>query len=312
VRVFLAGATGVIGRRLLPRLIEEGHEVTAMTRSPERAAALRDAGASAVVCDALDAEAVRAAVVGARPEVVVNHLTDLPQEFNPRKLKRAYAANDRIRAVGAPNLAEAAREAGARRMVAQSIAFVYAPEGGPVKDEGAPLQRDAPPPFDNAADAVVALEQATTGTGGIEGIALRFGFWYGPGTTYAPGKYTAEQVRKRRLPVIGSGEGMFSFSHVDDVAAATIAAFDRGSPGVYNVVDDEPAPMREWLPVYAEALGAKPPRRAPQWLVRLAAGKFVASMATEMRGASNAKARRELAWEPRYPSWRQGFREALG
>ena len=312
MRIFLAGATGVIGRRLLPRLVEQGHEVTAMTRSAERAAALNAAGAEAVVCDALDAEAVRSAVAGARPEVVVNHLTDLPQELNPRKLKRAYAANDRIRSVGAPNLVAAARDAGARRIVSQSIAFVYAPQGGPVKDEDAPLQLDAPPPFDGSVGAARELEHATTDTAGIEGVALRFGFWYGPGTTYAPGGYTAEQVKARRFPIIGSGEGTFSFVHVDDVAEATIAAFERGSPGVYNVVDDEPAPMREWLPAYAEALGAPPPRRAPQWLVRLFAGKFIASMATELRGASNAKARRELGWAPRYESWRRGFREALG
>lgn len=312
MRVFLAGATGVIGRRLLPRMIAEGHEVTAMTRSAERAAELEESGASAVVCDALDAGAVRTAVAGARPEVVVNHLTDLPQELNPRKLKSAYAANDRIRAVGAPNLVAAAREAGSRRIVAQSICFIYAPQGGPVKDEDAPLQYDAPAPFDRSVAAAEQLEKVTTETDGIEGIALRFGFWYGPGTTYAPGGFTAEEVRKRRLPIIGSGEGTFSFVHVDDVASATIAAFENGQPGVYNVVDDEPAPMREWLPAYAEALGAGPPRRAPRWLVRPFAGKFIAGMATELRGASNAKARRELGWAPRYESWRQGFREALG
>ncbi len=310
MRVFLAGATGVIGRRLLPILVERGDEVTAITRSPARAAELERGGAASVVCDALDAAALEAAVGEARPEVIVNHLTDLPQELNPRKLKSGYAANDRVRSVAGPNLVAAAAAAGARRVVAQSIAFMYAPQGGPVKDEDAPLQENAPPPFDGGVAAAEAMERATLEQPGIEGVVLRFGFWYGPGTTYARDGYTAEQVRARRFPVIGGGEGTFSFVHVDDVAAATIAAFDAPS-GLYNVVDDEPAPMREWLPVYAEAIGARPPRRAPRWLARLVAGRFVASMATELRGASNAKARRQLGWEPLHPSWRQGFKEAL-
>jgi 2-alkyl-3-oxoalkanoate reductase len=312
LRVFFAGATGVVGRRLLPRLVADGHEVTAMTRTPAKADGIRAAGAEPAVTDALDAEAVRDAVVASRPEVVVNHLTDLPQEIDPRKLERMYAANDRIRTVAAPNLAAAARAAGARRIVAQSIAFAYAPLGAPIKDESAPLYEGAPVPFDRSVEAVIALERATTASEGIEGVALRFGWWYGPGTSYAADGFTAEQVRKRRFPIIGGGAGVFSFVHIDDVVEATVTALDRGAPGVYNVVDDEPAPMREWLPPYAEALGAPRPRRVPRWLARLVAGRFVAFMATELRGASNAKARRELGWSPRFPSWRQGFREALG
>jgi 2-alkyl-3-oxoalkanoate reductase len=312
MRVFLAGATGVIGRRLVPMLVEAGHEVVAMTRSSAKTDALRAAGAEPAVCDALDAEAVRAAVAEARPEVVVNHLTDLPQELNPRKLKGAYAANDRVRAVGGPNLAAAARAAGVSRMISQSVAFFYAPQGGPVKDEDAPIYRDAPPPFDEGAAAALAMEQATTGTEGVEGIVLRFGFWYGPGTTYAADGYTAAQVRRRRFPIVGAGTGMFSFAHVDDVASATIAALDHGEPGTYNVTDDEPAPVSEWLPAYAKVLGASPPRRVPVWLASLLAGRFTPYMMNQLRGASNAKARAELGWTPRYVSWRQGFREALG
>jgi nucleoside-diphosphate-sugar epimerase len=312
VKVLIAGATGVIGSRLVPMLVESGHEVAGMTRSPGKVNALREAGAEPVVCDALDPAAVRRAVAEARPEVVVNHLTDLPQELSRRKMRQGQETNNRIRAVAGPNLAVAAREAGARRIVAQSIAFLYAPQGGPITDENAPLYRDAPKPFDQSADALLALERATTGTDGVEGVVLRFGFWYGPATTYAADGFTAELVRRRRFPIVGAGTGMFSFTHVDDVAAATITALDRGAPGIYNATDDEPAPVSEWLPAYAEALGAPPPRRVPAWLASLLAGRYVGFMMNELRGASNAKARGELGWSPQHPSWRQGFRDALG
>lgn len=312
MRVFLAGASGVIGGRLIAPLIEAGHEVVAMTRSEAKAGDLREVGAEPVVCDALDADALRAAVARARPEAVINQLTDLPRELTRRTMKRGQQTNNRVRAVGAPNLAAAARAAGARRIVAQSIAFLYAPHGGPIKDESDPLYHDAPAPFDESADALVALERATTATEGLEGVVLRFGWWYGPGTSYASDGYTARMVRKRRFPIVGNGEGTFSFAHVDDVASATIAALGDAAPGIYNAVDDEPAPVRDWLPAYAEALGAPPPRRAPAWIAALLAGRSAAFMMQELRGASNAKARRELGWSPRYPSWRQGFREALG
>jgi 2-alkyl-3-oxoalkanoate reductase len=312
LRVFLAGASGVIGKRLIAPLVESGHDVVAMTRSEGKAGALREAGAEPVVCDALDADALRDAVARAEPEAVVNQLTDLPRDLGRRAMKRGQETNNRIRAVGGPNLAAAARAAGARRIVAQSIAFLYAPRGGPIKDESDPLYHDAPPPLDDSADALVALERATTETEGLEGVVLRFGFWYGPGTTYASDGHVAQMVRKRRFPVVGSGAGMFSFAHVDDVASATIAALGDAPPGIYNVVDDEPAPAREWLPAYAEALSARAPRRVPTWLASLIAGRAVAFLMDELRGASNARARRELGWTPRYPSWRQGFREALG
>jgi nucleoside-diphosphate-sugar epimerase len=313
VRIFLAGATGVVGRRLLPRLVEDGHEVTGMTRSPEKAERIRVAGAKPAVCDALDGPALHAAVGEAKPEVVVHHLTDLPADLNPRKLKDAYAANDRLRTEGTPNLVAAAATAGARRFVCQSIAFVYAPEGGLVKAEDAPLFLDAPEPFDDAIKAVVSMERSVLEAGGgMDPLVLRFGWFYGPGTSYASDGSIARQVRKRRFPVVGNGAGVFSFIHIDDVVDATIASLDGPPPGVYNVVDDDPGPAGEWIPAYAEALGAKAPRRFPKWLASLFVGGFPAYMMTRLRGASNEKAKRELGWKPRWPSWRQGFKEALG
>jgi 2-alkyl-3-oxoalkanoate reductase len=312
MRVFISGATGVIGRRLLPLLTGAGHEVTAMTRRENRVTGLREAGATPTVCDVFDADAVRAAVQAARPEVVVHELTDLPPNLNPRKMEEQAAGNDRIRVEGTRNLVAAATAAGARRVVAQSIAFAYAPTGAGLKREDDPLFDEAPWPWSRSIEALHQLEGTVTGTEGIEGIVLRYGFFYGPGSSYASDGYFAREVRRRRFPVVGKGTGVFSYIHVDDAAAATVAAIERGSPGIYNVVDDDPAAMRDWLPAYAAAVGAKPPRRVPKWLARLLAGRYTAGMATELRGASNAKAKTQLGWQPRYPSWRQGFREALG
>lgn len=308
MRVFVAGATGAIGRPLVAQSIAAGHEVTGMTRSEARAEDLRAAGAQAVVADALDADAVREAIEAARAEAVVHQLTDLPQDFSVRQ---QLGATSRLRTDGTRNLLDGARAAGARRFVAQSIAFVYAPEAPPVNDEEGPTLAGRPG-FGEAVDAAIELERMVTEADGLEGLALRYGFFYGPGTWYARGTKLAREVERRRFPIVGDGGGVFSFVHVDDAAAATVAALERGAPGVYNVVDDEPAPMREWLPELAAALGAKPPRRVPVWLARLAAGRLTAQMSAEMRGASNAKARRELGWTPRYASWRQGFREGLG
>jgi nucleoside-diphosphate-sugar epimerase len=312
MKVFLAGATGVIGRRLLPQLLHDGHEVTAMTRREERAQSLREAGATPAVCDVFDAGAVRAAVVAARPEVVLHELTDLPPNVDPRKMEEQLAGNDRIRVEGTRNLVDAAVAAGARRVVAQSIAFAYPPTGSGLKTEEDPLWDDVAWPFKRSVDALHALEDAVTRTQGIEGVALRYGFFYGPGSSYARGGYWADQVARRRFPIVGQGSGVFSYIHVDDAASATVAAMDRGAPGIYNIVDDEPAPLREWLPAYADALGAKPPRRVPKWLARLLAGSYTTGMATSLRGVSNAKAKAELGWQPRWASWRQGFKEALG
>lgn len=309
MRVFVAGATGAIGRPLVPQLLDAGYEVTGMTRSPERADALRRAGCDPAVCDALDPDAVRAAVEAAHPEVIVSQLTDLPPRFDPRA---RLESTDRLRVEGTRNLLDAAIPAGARRIVVQSIAFLYAPEGDLVKDEEARPNTAAPAGFRDSVAAVLEMEDMVTRAPDLEGLVLRYGQLYGPGTYYARDGSLAEDVRRRRFPIVGRGGGMTSFVHVDDAAAATTAAVERGRPGIYNVVDDDPAPVREWLPLYAETLGAHPPRRVPKLLARAVAGKFAATMATELRGASNAKARRELGWEPRRASWRDGFRDALG
>jgi nucleoside-diphosphate-sugar epimerase len=309
MKVFLAGAGGVIGRPLLPRLIAAGHEVTGLSRSEERAKEIRGAGAEALVCDVFDAERLAEGLSAASPEVVVHEMTSLPDRIDLRKPE--YGPNNRIRREGTRNLLGAARAAGARRVVAQSVAFMYAPVGGPVKDEDGPLMSGAPGAFGESVDATASLEEQVTSAEGLEGLVLRYGLFYGPGTFYGLDGSTAEDVRKRKFPIVGAGTGTFSFIHVDDAAAATVAAVELGGPGIYNVVDDEPAAMSEWLPVYAEAIGAKPPRRVPAWLARLVAGKQAVAMATGLRGASNAKAKEKLGWEPGYPSWRRGFNEGL-
>ncbi|MBA3261650.1 MAG: NAD(P)-dependent oxidoreductase, partial [Thermoleophilaceae bacterium] len=257
----------------------------------------------------LDAGALRRAVEQAAPEVVVHELTALPDRFDRRR-SDIYDATNRIRDEGTRNLLEAARAAAARRFVCQSIAFAYAPGPRPeVKDEDAPLNLGAPPPFAEGVRVIGEMERAVLDADGFEGLVLRYGWLYGPGTYYAQNGSTAQEVRRRRFPVIGSGAGLFSFVHVDDAADATVAAVQRGAPGVYNVVDDEPAAMRDWLPAYAEAIGARRPLRIPVWLARLAAGKMAAAVNLQP-GASNAKAKSELGWEPRWRSWREGFREA--
>jgi nucleoside-diphosphate-sugar epimerase len=311
VRVFVAGASGVIGRRLVPMLIEAGHEPTAMTRSGERAESLRQMGAEPVVCDVFEADALRAAVEQARPETVVHELTDLPPALDPRKMEEQAAGNDRVRTEGTRNLVAAAVAAGARRVVAQSIAFAYPPTGEGLKTEDDALFDDAPWPFSRSVEALHDLEDAVTKTPGIEGVVLRYGFFYGPGSGYAPEGHIAREVKRRRFPIVGRGTGVFSYIHVDDAAAATVAAVERGRPGIYNVVDDDPAPLREWLPLYAKELGAKKPRRVPKLLARLLAGSYATHLATELRGASNARAKAELGWQPSYASWRQGLHEPL-
>jgi len=309
MKVFVAGASGALGRPLVKQLVAAGHEVTGMTRRKERAGEIRAAGAEAVVCDVFDAGALNEAVAAAAPEVVVHALTALPARFKP---KADYlAATNRVRTEGTRNLVAAARAAGARRLIAESVAFFYEPEGDWVKDEEARLMVDAPGRFAAGRDALVELEQQVTDAEELEGVVLRFGWFYGPGTYYAADGSMAEETRKRRNPIIGAGTGRFSFVHIDDAAAAIVAALDHGTPGTYNVVDDEPVEQREWIPAYAEALGAKPPRRIPHWLARLAAGADLASTAISMRGASNAKAKRELGWQPAHPSWRTGFRDSL-
>jgi 2-alkyl-3-oxoalkanoate reductase len=310
MRVFLAGASGVIGRPLIATLVGAGHEVTGMTRREERRAEIDAAGAAGVICDVFDSESLTATVSAARPEVVVHELTALPAKLDVRE-KGVYDANNRIRTEGTRNLVAAAQAAGARRMVAQSIAFVYAPVGGPVKSEEDPVM-EAEGEYGAAVAAAMELERRVTQAEGLEGLVLRYGFFYGPGSSYAAGGHQAEEVRRRRFPIVGGGEGVFSFLHVDDAAAATLAACERGEPGIYNVCDDDPAPVREWLPPYASAVGAKRPMRVPKLIARMVAGQSAVALATTLRGASNAKAKRALGWEPRWASWRQGFEQALG
>jgi nucleoside-diphosphate-sugar epimerase len=310
VRVFLAGATGVIGRRLLPMLLAEGHQVTGMTRTPEKLAELRAAGAEGVLADALDADAVRAGVAGARPDAVIHQLTALPARIDPRKLKRDFALNDRLRSEGTRFLVEAAAAAGAGRIVAQSIAFAYAPgPAGTVHGEADPLFVDAPEPFRRSARALAELERTVVGAGGL---ALRFGYFYGPGSAISADGSIGRDVAARRFPIVGRGDGVWSFVHVDDTARATVAALTRGAPGAYNVVDDEPAPVREWLPALAAALGAARPRRVPALIARPMAGSHGVATMTRAQGASNELAARELGWRPQPGSWREGFRTALG
>ena len=310
MKVFVAGASGALGRRLTPALLEAGHGVTGMTRSQESADRLRQAGADAVVCDVFDRERLTEAVHDAAPDAVVHQLTALPSEFDIRKID--YGPTNRLRTEGTRNLLDAAAAAGVSRFVSQSIAFMYAPDGGHPATEDEPVHTEAPAPFGQAAAATEDGDRQVVGARGMSGLVLRYGFFYGPGTYYAADGHAAGEFRKRRQPVVGPGTGVFPWIHIDDAASATVAAVERGEAGIYNVCDDEPAAMKEWVPVYAEALGAKRPLKVPLWLGRLAAGPLAAHFATQMRGASNAKAKRELGWQPRYASWREGFRESLG
>jgi 2-alkyl-3-oxoalkanoate reductase len=309
MRVFVAGASGALGRALVPQLLAAGHRVTGMTRREEAAEAIRGAGAEAVVCDVFDADALRRVVADAKPDAVIHVLTALPQQFKPRS--DYLSATNRVRTEGTRNLIAAARGAGAKRLVAEGVAFFYEPAGGWVKDEGAPLLSTSGGRFGAGVTALKDLEGQVLGAAEIEGLVLRLGWLYGSGTYYERGGSQAVETERRRNPIVGAGTGTFSFVHVEDAAAAFVAALQRGSHGVYNVVDDEPARLSEWLPVYARALGAKPPRRVPTWLAGLVAGKDLAQTMQTMRGASNAKAKRELGWQPAHPSWRRGFAESL-
>jgi nucleoside-diphosphate-sugar epimerase len=300
MRVLVAGASGAIGTRLVPRLIDRGHEVIGTSRSRGNAARVRSLGATPIELDLLDARAVREAVLGSEPDAIVHQATALADARFSRNLDRTFAQTNRLRTEGTDALLAAAREAGVRRFVAQSFASArYAREGGWVKTEDDPLDRTPVRSMREISAAMRYLDGAVTNAGGI---ALRYGGFYG-----AANDGLIEPVRKRRFPIVGDGGGVTSFIHLDDAAAATVLALERDAAGICNIVDDEPAPVREWLPVLADALGAAPPRRFPRWLARLLAGEAVVMMGTASRGASNAKAKRELGWELRYPSWREGF-----
>ena len=301
MKVFVAGASGALGRQLVPKLVANGHDVTGMTRTDSKRDLVHSLGARPAVADALDPDAVARAVAEAEPEVIVHELTGLSGSFDMRHLDRVFELTNRLRTEGTDHLLAAGRAVGARKFVAQSFA-------------GYTMDREPPEQLRGLLNAIRYLEDAVTGIDWGEGIVLRYGGFYGPGTSLsaAPGAAFTAPIRKRRFPIVGSGNGTWSFIHIEDAATATVAAIEHGKPGIYQVTDDEPAPVREWLPELARDLGAKPPRHVPRWLGRLLAGEAAAVMMTEVGGASTEKAKRELGWRPRYASWRQGFAQGLG
>ena len=307
MKIFVAGATGAMGRQLVPRLLEAGHHVVGMTRSERKQAALWEIGAEPAVADALNPEQVAEAVAAAAPDVIVHELTSI-STLNLRHFDRSFARTNRLRTQGTDHLLSAGRAAGVKRFVAQSFTgWPYARSGGPIKSEDDPLDPTPPRAMRESLAAIRHLEEAVLGAGWTEGIVLRYGGFYGPGTSMAPGGEQIEMVRKRKIPVVGNGAGVWSFIHIADAAEATVAAVDHGRRGIYNVVDDEPAAVSEWLPGLAAAIGAPKPWRVPRGVGRLAAGEAGVVMMTDIRGASNAKAKRELGWEPQHASWREGF-----
>jgi nucleoside-diphosphate-sugar epimerase len=311
MRVFVAGATGVIGRQLVPRLVTAGHEVFGMTRSESKRALIEELGAAPVVADALDPDQVADAVARSKPDVIVHELTAIGA-LDLRHFDRDFALTNRLRTEGTDHLLSAGHAVGVRRFVAQGVAGygLYARTGGPVKSEEDPLDPTPVPEMRETFAAIRHLEDAVLGARWTEGIVLRYGAFYGPGTSMAPGEEQFELIRRRKFPLVGDGAGVWSFIHVADAAEATMAAIEQGTRGVYNVVDDDPAPVAEWLPALAQTLGAKKPMRVPRFVGKLFTGEAGVMMMTAVRGASNAKAERELGWRPAHPSWRQGFAAA--
>ena len=311
MRVFVAGATGALGKQLVPMLVEAGHEVTGMSRSPAKRGEIEALGANAAIADALDAEAVAAAVGEADPDVIVHQLTAISGDIDFKHFDEGFEPTNRLRTEATDHLLSAGRAVGVEKFVAQSFApWPYARVGGPVKSESDPLDSDPPAQVRSTIEAIRYLEDTVTGADWTEGIALRYGGFYGPGTSLSPeGGAQVELLRKRRFPVVGDGGGIWSFIQIEDAAEATVAAVTHGRRGIYNIVDDEPAPVAEWLPAAARAIGAPKPWHVPRWLGRIAAGEAGVIMMTEVRGASNEKAKRELGWAPRHASWREGFAE---
>lgn len=312
MRVLVAGATGAIGRQLIPGLVAAGHEVVGMVRSLGKRDALSELGASAVIADALVAEQVAQAVAEARPEVIVHELTAIPEALDMRHFDREFAMTNRLRTEGTDHLLSAGQAIGVRRFVAQSYAgWPFARSGATVKTEIDELDPHPVASMRRTLEALRHLEQAVTGATWTEGVVLRYGALYGPGTSLGHGGQHTALIAKRKFPVVGSGAGVWSFVHVVDAAEATVAAVEQGERGIYHVVDDDPAPVGQWLPAAAAALGARKPQRVPRWLGRVLAGEAAAVMMTEVRGASNAKAKRVLGWQPRFASWRDAFAHEL-
>ena len=312
MKIFVAGASGALGKRLVPMLVSRGHSVVGTTRKPERMAALRQAGAEMALLNALDREAVLKTVAAARPEVVVHQMTSLAEMRDFRRFDEEMRITNQLRTEGTEYLMEAAMAVGARRFVAQSYTgWPNAREGSRVKTEEDTLDAHPPASMAGTLEAIRRLESMVTGAPDVTGVALRYGGFYGPGTSIAEGADVVEMVRKRRFPVVGGGRGVWSFIHIDDAAAATVLAIESEARGVFNIVDDEPAEVAVWLPELARAIGAKPPYRVPGWLGRLLIGEAGVLMMTQIRGSSNAKAKRVLGWEPEFASWREGFRRGL-
>jgi 2-alkyl-3-oxoalkanoate reductase len=311
MKVFVAGGTGAIGRQLVPQLVAAGHEVVATTRSAGGAEVVRSLGAEPAIADGLDEHAIRHAVAMAQPEVVIHEMTALSGDPDLRHFDRMFAATNQLRTKGTDYLVRAAQETGARRVIVQSYAgWPNIRQGGAIKAEDDPLDPDPPKWQRESMAAFRHLETSVPAAKGVAGLVLRYGGLYGPDTGMTSSELL-DLLRKRRFPIVGDGAGVWSFVHIADAAAATVAALDRGAPGIYNIVDDDPARASDWIPYLAELLGAPPPRRMPVWLGRILAGDVPVSMMTRMRGSSNAKAKRELGWQPRYPSWREGFAAQL-
>ncbi len=310
MRIFVVGGTGAIGRPLVTSLVSAGHAVTVLSRQEARVAALGVPGVVPAVGDAFDADGLRRAVEEARPEVVINQLTSLARSANPLAVKRGFDTTSRLRSEVAGSLLAAARAAGARRVIAQSISFAYRPGPG-VRTENDPLWTEAKGQIGTFTGSLTALEAATLGDPVLEGVVLRYGSFYGPGTYFAPGGLYASLLAKRRLPIPGDGGGLFGLVHIDDAADATVSALE-GPTGIFNVVDDVPAPASEWMPLVARLLGGRPPRHVPEALARVGAGRFLAYLMCDQPAVSNHRARTELGWVLRHPDWHDGLPASLG
>lgn len=312
MKIFIAGATGAVGRPLVSACIKAGHSVIGLTRTPAKAGLIRGMGAEPAVADGLDADAIAAVMGSTRPDAVIHEMTELAGATDLRNFDRTFASSNQLRTRGTDILLAAAQENGVRRFVAQSYCgWPYARIGEAIKTEADPLDPDPPVELRATLEAIRYVERAVTGSANPEGIVLRYGSFYGPGTGMLE-RVMVEQIRKRRMPLVGNGAGWWSFVHVDDAAEATVKALERGKPGsIYNVVDDDPAEVREWLPALAEIVGAKRPFRLPAWIARIVAGEHLVAMMTQIRAGSNRKAKAELGWQPRHPSWRKGFSEVI-